>query len=355
MSQVLFLPARADEEASQLGRKVCRLFERLALLAKLPPGAQVAVKIHIGEEGRPAPIPPAWIRPLIDRLAAAGTLPFLTDTCTLYRGRRSNATAHLNLAAERGFDPAGAGAPFLVADGLLGAAAVEVPVAGHHFQSVQIAAAVAQATALVACNHFTGHLGTGFGAAIKNLGMGLAARAGKLQQHAVSKPTVRAASCTGCADCVEVCPGGAITILEDRAEIDPELCIGCGQCLTVCFAEAIRGDYDAGTRLLQERMVEHAVGAVAGFAGRCAYLTFLVKVTANCDCIGQDEPPLFPDIGLLAAADPVAIDQAACDLVAAETGRPINSWCHQQLDPRWQLRHAEALGLGSRRYDLVRP
>jgi uncharacterized Fe-S center protein len=210
----------------------------------------------------------------------------------------------------------------------------------------------ARATGLLVVSHFTGHMGAAFGAAIKNLGMGLAARAGKLQQHAVAKPQVEGSLCGGCGVCLEVCPAEAIRFERDRAVIDHDLCTGCGQCVSACYLEGIRADYGASTRLLQERIAEYALGAVQGKQERCAYLTSLIGVTRNCDCLGEAEPPLFPDLGFLGGTDPVAVDQAACDLVTERTGRPIQDWCDRDLDPRWQLAHGEAIGLGSRRYAL---
>jgi len=351
-SEVLFVPATANEDAAVLGRKIVRLYDQLPHGMRLPNGAKIGIKVHLGEGIRPAPLPASWLRPLADRLGQLGAAVFFTDTCTLYRGERSNAIAHSLMAEERGFTPAEAGGPFLVADGLFGEAGVNVPITGSHFSTVEVANAAVRATGLVVCSHFTGHLGTSMGAAVKNLGMGLAARAGKLQQHAVAKPRVEAETCTACELCVDTCPEQAIDLRDETAVIDRQRCSGCGQCLTVCYAEAIQADYGANSRLLQERMAEYALGVVQGKADLVVYLSFLLRVTRNCDCIAKEEPTLFPDIGLLASSDPVAIDQAACDLVAERTGQPIEVWCGRDLDPTWQLAHGETIGLGSRQYAL---
>ncbi len=46
--------------------------------------------------------------------------------------------------------------------------------------------------------------------------------------------------CTGCGDCLEVCPEeGAIVLQEDKAIINQELCNSCTECVTVCPESAI--------------------------------------------------------------------------------------------------------------------
>ncbi|MBN2024363.1 MAG: 4Fe-4S binding protein [Pirellulales bacterium] len=45
--------------------------------------------------------------------------------------------------------------------------------------------------------------------------------------------------CTGCGECVESCPLGAIELQDDVAVVDPETCGDCGACVDVCPVEAI--------------------------------------------------------------------------------------------------------------------
>lgn len=40
--------------------------------------------------------------------------------------------------------------------------------------------------------------------------------------------------CTGCGACVEVCPVGAIALVDGKARVDEELCTGCGACVDAC-------------------------------------------------------------------------------------------------------------------------
>jgi Pyruvate/2-oxoacid:ferredoxin oxidoreductase delta subunit len=52
-------------------------------------------------------------------------------------------------------------------------------------------------------------------------------------------PAVDEAMCSGCEECVTICPTRAITLQSDIASIDQKLCIGCGNCVAVCPASAI--------------------------------------------------------------------------------------------------------------------
>jgi uncharacterized Fe-S center protein len=353
VSEVHFLAADSNEGPYTVGEKVARLFALLRLTPRLPRRALVALKIHIGERGRPVPTAPAWVQPVARALREGGALPFFTDTCALHRGTLSNAVVQVQAAHERGFDLAGAGAPYLVADGLTGDAMVRIAKDGGPERSeVVVAALAARADALVVLNHATGHLQAGFNGVLMELGYGLAARAGKLSQSNVLKPEVDTPMCAGCGVCMEVCNFGAIRLEGGRATIDHQLCTGCGQCMTVCYMEGIRPDMARGSPIFQERVAAHASGVLRGREDRCGFLNLLLKVTNHADSVGKNEPPLFPDIGLLASSDPVAVDQAALDLIAARTGRPLPAWTDDQPDPDPLLARAEALGLGSREYHL---
>ena len=347
---------RAGEE--ELADAARRAFLAAGLGAQLR--GLTAVKSHFGEQGGRGFVPPRVIREVVELVRAAGGTPFLTDTTTLYTGRRSNALDYTALVHEHGFTPAAVGAPFLCADGLVGANETEVPIDGVHHRSVALAADALRANSAVIVSHATGHLAAGFGAAIKNIGMGLASRRGKLRQHSVLRPHVDPDHCIGCEDCLPNCAGGAIGPDARRTgktpvmAIDPDRCTGCGECLTSCRQDAIRFDWKAESRRLQEAMAEYALGWARRMTGRFGCLTFVVHVTKNCDCMGRREKPLCPDIGVLAGTDPVALDQAACDLLRTRNGRTLEAMSFPKLDGTLQLAHGERIGLGTRRYELVR-
>ena len=323
------------------------------------------IKSHFGEEGGTGFVPPDVIRAVVERVRDAGGRPFLTDTTTLYAGRRANAVDHAMLVHEHGFTIEATGAPFLPVDGLVGANETEVGIGGVHHETVAIAADAVRAGSAVVVTHVTGHLVAGLGATVKNVGMGLSSRRGKLRQHSAMRPEVAEAACIGCGECLPNCPTGAIALAtapakgkakgeREVARIDRAVCSGCGECLASCRQDAVRYDWKVDSKRLQEAMAEHALGFAKRMAGRVGYLTVAATITKVCDCLGKKARPICPDVGVLAGLDPVAIDQAALDLVRERAGRTLESMSYPKLDGGLQLAHAERIGLGSRAYRLRR-
>jgi uncharacterized Fe-S center protein len=194
---------------------------------------------------------------------------------------------------------------------------------------------------------------TGFGGALKNLGMGCAARVGKLQQHAGIAPIVYTKSCTGCGECEKVCPVKAITIENNKSVINGVKCIGCATCIAVCPFSAIDVPWGAGASTIQQKMIEYTAAVMKNKEGRLGFLNFAIKITKECDCLAKDDPRVSPDIGILASADPVSIDKASLDLIKEACGRDIFKELHPERDGHIQLKYAQELGLGNQDYDLI--
>ncbi|MDY0088253.1 MAG: DUF362 domain-containing protein [Coriobacteriia bacterium] len=365
-AEVWFAPVRSVSKKSLVTR-AGGLLDRAGLRRAVAEDDLVAVKLHFGEAGNTGFVQPMFIREVVARIKAAGGKVFLTDANTLYRGERSNAVDHLTCALHNGFSYATVEAPVIIADGLDGREAVEVPISGgRHFESVRIGSAAVHADAMVVVSHVKGHEATGFGGALKNVGMGLGCRSAKQRMHADFRPEVAAEKCTACSRCVRWCPVGAIAIGPDRvAIIDYDTCYGCGECVAACPYLAIAAQWKTTPEAIQEKIAEHVAGALAGKEGKVVYLSFITNVTPDCDCWSFSDAAVVPDIGVLASADPVAIDQAAYDLVTAAPGLPGTRGekigadedtfrAISGVDGTHALAHAEALGIGTRAYRLTR-
>ncbi|MBD3367706.1 MAG: DUF362 domain-containing protein [Candidatus Eisenbacteria bacterium] len=324
----------------------------------------VAVKMHFGESSQTGHVRPHFIRRIVAWLMRRGHRPFVTDANTLYRGTRCDAIAHLRAAAEHGFTQSALGAPVVIADGLRGTTETRLPFDGRHVSEAAYGAELIKADAVLSVAHFKGHELSGFGGAIKNVGMGGASRSGKLEQHSTTKPFVRD-TCIACGTCAEWCPVDAI-LVDERAAIDDETCIGCGECIAVCPVKAVGIRWDQATDIFQEKMVEYTKALSDAKPGAVGYVNFITDVHPVCDCYGAAKEAICPDVGIVASLDPVAIDQASYDLVneapASEAGDLSPTYrqgsdkfkdLHPEVDSTVQLRYAEALGLGTRDYELI--
>lgn len=364
-AKVYFAPMRSPMKRSMVAR-VGGLLGRAGLADAIADGDLVAVKLHFGEQGNTGFVSPVYLREVVRRIRDAGGKPFLTDANTLYRGERANAVEHLACAIHNGFSFATVDAPLIIADGLDGRDAVEIPVNGKHFESVRIGSAAMHADAMVVVTHVKGHEATGFGGALKNVGMGLGCRSAKQRMHADFRPEVTPETCTACARCVRWCPVHAITIGPDRyAVVDYEVCYGCGECVAACPYGAIATQWKTDATSIQEKIVEHVAGALEGKDGKVVYLSFVTAVTPDCDCFSFSDAPIVPDIGVLASTDIVAIEQAAFDLVTqahgltGSRGEGLSAGADKFIavtgvDGTHAITYAEELGLGAARYELIR-
>ncbi|MBU1701460.1 MAG: DUF362 domain-containing protein [Candidatus Eisenbacteria bacterium] len=352
MSKVYLVPAQSTETKDQIHQKIRALWRQAGLANCFRKQDLAALKLHVGEPGREPHLSPVVAAALVDCMKEAGARPFLTDTAVLYKSRRDNGVDHAQVAYEHGFSIEGTGAPFIPTDGLNGSEEIEVTVSGKHYKTVAIASAAIQARSMLVLTHATGHLGTGFGGALKNLGMGLSAKKGKLRQHSGQHPHIDLKKCTSCGTCAVWCPENAITV-NAGAEIVKELCIGCGECVAMCLDGAVRFDWTIMGRELQERIVEHAAAVVRGKPGRIGYVTVAMGITKDCDCLSKRQDPLCEDIGILASHDPVAIDLAVMELVKERAGRTLESMSYPDRDGMIQIHYAAELGLGQSSAELV--
>jgi hypothetical protein len=330
----------------------------------------VAVKIHFGEPGNLAYIRPNYAAGIIKLLKSKGAVPFLTDCNTLYFGQRSNAPYHIEAAFKNGFNPLVTDCPVIIADGIKGTNYREIGLDLEYCKTAKIGSEIAEADIIISMNHFKGHELTGFGGAIKNLGMGCASVGGKLFLHSGSSPKIYEENCTGCRVCEKNCAHNAIKVGKDKiAHIDYSKCVGCGQCVAVCQYDASRVVWSSNSGAVYGRISEYAYAVVKDKPS--FHINFIMNVSPDCDCWPGNDYPLVPDIGMAASSDPVALDQACADMVIAAPALPGSKICtdhsHGDLkgadkfklahqDTFWQsgLDHARKIGLGSTDYELIK-
>lgn len=351
-SKVYFIRFGNLEKIQVVIGKLKRLLEESRVLDFIRPNAKVAVKMHFGEEGNTGFVKPEYLRIICDKISAQRATVFIADTNTLYRGKRTNSTDHLALAHEHGFIRQTAGAEVIVPEDNK-ENIIDMPINQKFIKSAKLLRIFVDADAIVGVSHFKGHIMTGFGGALKNIGMGCAAREGKLQQHADLAPIVYEEKCTGCGECEKACPVKAIVIQKNKSVINGSKCIGCATCIAVCPYLAIDVPWGTGAETIQEKMIEYASAVLKNKKDKTGFLNFAIKITKECDCLAKDDPRVAPDIGILASVDPVSIDQASFDLVNQACGRDIFKELHPQRDGAKQLKYAHKLGLGNLDYELI--
>lgn len=353
IEKVFFIEAADNEQDEILCAKLKALIDAEDLLGFVLDHDITAVKTHFGESQKLGYARPLYLRMLGEQIKSRGGVPFLTETSTLYKGNRSDAIRHIAHANNQGFDYITTGMPIIMADGLFGDEEYVVPIGGKLYSTVKIASLFAKCNALVMVSHFTGHLAAGFGAALKNLGMGCASRKGKMAQHSTAKPKIVKKKCTACGTCVKWCPQEAIALLEDTAVIDSGRCIGCGECLAMCRFDAVKYNWGATYEDLQKKVVEHAMGVVSLFQGKSLFINVLTRISKDCDCMGHTFEKISPDIGILVARDPVALDAASLELVERAAGRSLAQLAYD-IPYRFQIDYARELRFGHCDYELIR-
>lgn len=370
-SKVYFTDFRAHT-GEGLPAKLKRLMKKAGFASMDMEGKFVAIKMHFGELGNISYLRPNYAKAVADMVKEAGGIPFLTDCNTLYPGSRKNAIEHMYCAWENGFTPMTVGCPVIIGDGLKGTDDIAVPVeGGTYIKEAKIGRAIMDADIFISLTHFKGHEMTGFGGTIKNIGMGCGSRAGKKAQHSNGKPTIDPEVCRGCKRCMRECANQGLEFDETtkKMHVNAENCVGCGRCLGACNFDAIRFVNDAATKELNCRMAEYAKAVVDGRPN--FHISLIVDVSPYCDCHGENDAPILPNVGMLASFDPLALDQACADLCLKQQPLPNSvlsdnmkkaDFCdyhdhfeNTTVDSEYKscLEHGEEIGLGSREYELI--
>lgn len=335
-------------------------------------GKFVAIKMHFGELGCLASIRPQYVKAVADLVKELGGKPFLTDCNTLYPGSRKHALEHLDCANLNGYNTITTGCQIIIGDGLRGTDEVEIPVKnGEYVQNAKIGRAIMDADVFISLAHFKGHEMTGFGGAIKNIGMGCGSRAGKKDQHSNGQPEISEAACRGCRRCLRECANNGLLFDEQKKKmtVNYDNCVGCGRCIGACNFDAIAFAQNAAVKELNCRMAEYAKAVTDGRP--CFHISVVRDISPVCDCHAGNDAPILPDVGMFASFDPVALDRACADACLRQKPLPDSRLAEAMAAPGFRdrrdhfdnanpnteykscLAHAEKIGLGTRAYKTV--
>ncbi|MBD3255347.1 MAG: DUF362 domain-containing protein [Candidatus Lokiarchaeota archaeon] len=394
-SKVFYFTARTHTYKESMSKyKAPLALEKIGIKERVAPSDKVVVKTHFGAEENVRYIRPSYIRFLCDYLKDLGAIPSVAESCGWglpgakgEYGGRANEAEYLEVALKHGYTDETMGCPILMLDGPNGIDYEIQNIKGKKFNEIFVAGRLREFDKMILATHFKGHSGTGFGGAIKNLGIGCVSKGGKVQAHNGKKFVMKTELCKpNCRKCVEICPTGALTKTNGNIKRDANTCRYCYMCTSICDEKVIDIGNSTGKEFIAQ-MIDNAKGVVEYFGNEnIFYINYAIDITYQCDCTGGSDVPFVSDIGILSSSDPVAIDQASIDLIHLSYMNPhsilseINglslnekdTWFSYipRFDPRtdemdlnkegnvseiWdlQLKLAENIGLGSRNYELV--
>ncbi len=338
--------------------KLERLLGESGTLDDIEKGDQVALKMHFGDHGTTKTLRSVFIRKVAQMVKKRGGMPFVTETTGLGMiHKRCFAVGKIETAEENGYTHQTLSAPIIIADGLRGFDGVEVQIDGLQLKSAYVAKHIVEADKVISLAHFKGHLNSGFGGALKNMGVGCTTKTSKYDVHMYNPPVIDMGRCTKCGECIGICSDDAI---KER-KVDHERCTRCQGYAEVEDAIPIRW---TSSRDLSERFID-CTRAVLDIVGEenIRYVNFLLDITPHCDCCPYSDNSIVPDIGILASDDILAIDKASVDMVnqapmlpnsMARNGEDMFHSIFEWTHSKYQLEAAEKLQLGSMKYDIIK-
>ncbi len=326
----------------------------------------VALKMHLGSHGAYRTVRPVFLRKLVDAVRDQKGQPFICDTV------RIPGLEYLRTANRNGINELSTGAPVLMADGIFGMDSVTVKT-GPILGEIGVASAMHDAPSMIVVSHCKGHIASGYGGAIKNLGMGGIAfkdrkgnaQRGKMHFLQNAELTWDEEKCSQCLQCINACPHEGIAFDEgNKLNIYSEKCARCGRCARVCPEAALI--LPQNDEMFQGVLAE-AAGAVLSTFGKnkVLYVNFITDIHPECDCMPMADSALVSDVGVLVSDDIVAIEKATLDLIGeaqvlqnskagdkdiTEAGN-IFEKVHGK-DPYMQVKAAAKAGLGTMEYEL---
>ncbi|MBD3252538.1 DUF362 domain-containing protein [Candidatus Pacearchaeota archaeon] len=309
-------------------------------------GETVAIKVHFGEKGCRTYINPEIVKKVYDKVTGLGKKAVLAECNVLYRGSRTNLKDHLETAKKHGFDFA----EIDILDGDIGEKFLGVNVGGIS-KSARLGKGIERYDSMIVLTHFKGHMASGYGGAFKNIGVGLASRAGKLHIHSNVSPFINVEKCKGCGVCIENCKNNAIKLINNKSEIDREKCTRCAVCIAVCPEKAVRIPWGNSTsEELCKKIVDYSYGIVKSVPN-IVYINVLENITEECDCMGIEQEKIVPDIGILLSSDIVLIDKASLDLVNKKSNGKFNEI--NSVDKNLQIDYAFLREMGEKEYEFI--
>ncbi|SFP42973.1 hypothetical protein SAMN04487928_10215 [Butyrivibrio proteoclasticus] len=264
---------------------------------------KIAVKVHSGEDGNQNYLKPEFWKPMVEHVG--GTV---VECNTAYDGERNSTEKHVKLIKKHGWND------FFVVD-LMDAEGPDaiLPIThANHLKNDIVGKNLLNYDSMLVLSHFKGHPMGGYGGALKQLSIGCASTAGKVNIHS----------------------GGKLTKTDEQA---------------------IVWDNHAAQDDFLESMAEAASAVVEHFKGNMVFVNVMKNMSVDCDCCAVAEDPYMADVGILISTDPIAIDRACMDLVyqSDDPGKEHFLERVQTRNGEHTIDAAAEMGFGVKEYELI--
>ncbi|MBM3200538.1 DUF362 domain-containing protein [Candidatus Woesearchaeota archaeon] len=317
----------------------------------------VAIKLHMGEPGNNYFLKPAFVKKIVDILKNKGVEPFLFDSPVVYDSPRNSVNGYLTVVAKHGFTEDKIGCPVVVSDDYK----EQKILVDDKEITFQVCKGLVEADGVLVLSHVKGHMCSGFGASIKNLGMGALTKETKGMIHAGGEP-VYISGCTLCGLCSKNCPTDNIRYDKDktffkkilkqddskRPFFDKNWCCGCSNCAAVCPQKSIRPKM----ALFNDLLSAGALAALKNFK-KSFFVNVAKDVTKLCDCMADPGPMLSSDVGYLMSEGIACVDKAAYDLVVKQMKKDVFKEANH-ISPLGHLTSFSKLSRSSLDYKIIR-
>jgi uncharacterized protein len=300
----------------------------------------VGIKLPNAEFPKPPIIDKNLVAALVDTFKEKEYTPFLCDTTSIYRHKDANAINQINTINRAGLSSENIGAPFLLLDGINGTYESTIEIDNHHRKAL-LAGELQNIQALVILSTPGNPSALPMEGALFNMGEGLASKKGKILLHSVTPPQVNSDHCYFCKQCISVCPVQAIYKGEGQVLIDYKRCINCGKCVDITIFGGITYHWNSPLEHYTKEIVHNAKGVLAQLKKKIFYCTFIFK-----DQMDESFRSSCSNEGILISKDPVAIDQAAWDILQKD-------FPSETADISVLIDYASQMNMGNKDYKLV--
>jgi uncharacterized Fe-S center protein len=359
-------PRQARLEAKEtLPAKLDLILDQLHLRDRVK-DETVLLKIHTGNNIGYSTIHPVFLRKVVKAIKDGGGKPFVADVWWDVDGAES-----------RGYTAETLGCPIIPSAGVEERYYYAHERPYKNIKTWKVAGYVEDATFMVNFAHAKGHPSCGYGGAFKNIALGCMIGETRSAIHDTHHHD-RYWFAERCPDAatrqriIDSCPHGALVQDKHKPEeihMHFEPCNGCGRCLQVAPQGSLKIEAPFFWTFQEACAISTAVTMSTFAPGKAVHMVLATHMTPVCDCFGFTSMPILPDAGIFGSDDIVALDTAVLDMTGKSTlieenvptsmevwkreGHPLQVLHGPFKDPYKVVEYGEALGLGSRQYDLV--